>query len=211
MAKRKYESKAGGYDPPHLTRLRTTLPGWWLRELRDRYGIRRFVETGTCNGDTSVLAALVFDEVLTVDISHVYDAGADEKLAHYHHVKRSYGDSPEWLKQVVTDSDVPTVYWLDAHWCGQDERLGPECPIMRELAAIGPMRDCDAIICDEADFFVGGPYNIVGRARAHRPEEWPTYDAILALVATWQPTARAELCESMIVITTEAMARFPSE
>lgn len=211
MPKRKYENAAGGYDPPHLTRLRTTLPGWWLLELRNRYGIRRFVETGTCNGDTSLLAALVFDEVLTVDISHVYDDQAHGKLAHYPHVKRSYGDSPEWLAQVAPASGVPTVYWLDAHWCGQDERLGPECPIMRELAAIGPLRDCDVIVCDEADFFVGGPYQIVGRGRSHRPEEWPSYQEIAALVAGWQPTAKARLLESLIVITTDALASFPSE
>jgi len=82
VAKRKYENDKGGYDPPHLTRLRTTLPGWWLLELRNRYGIRRFVETGTCNADTSVLAALVFDEVLTVDIAHCYDNLANERLLH---------------------------------------------------------------------------------------------------------------------------------
>jgi len=109
---------------------------------------------------------------------------------------------------------VPTVYWLDAHWCGQDERLGPECPIMRELAAIGPLRDCDVIICDEADYFVGGPYNVLNHnrePRQHRPEEWPSYQEIEALVASWQPTAKARLLESLIVITTDALASFPSE
>lgn len=211
MAKRKYENAQGGYDPPHLTRLRTTLPGWWLLELRNRYGIEQFVETGTCCADTTVLAALVFKYVWTVDIAHDYDQQANERLKHYPHVFRTHGDSADWLRklpQLRELIDVPTVYWLDAHWCGQAERQGPECPLLSELAAIGPLTNRDVILIDDADFFVDGPYRIVNRDRQHRPEEWPTYSDILAAVDDF---IHVRISENIIIITTVAMARFPSE
>jgi hypothetical protein len=72
---------------------------------------------------------------------------------------------------------APAVFWLDAHWCG-DESFGltAECPILEEIETINRHHRADAdhvLLIDDARLFLRPP------PPPHRPEDWPDVEAVV--------------------------------
>jgi FkbM family methyltransferase len=79
------------------------------------------------------------------------------------------GDSRDILPQL--DLSEPTVFWLDGHWsAGDTAGEGDECPLLDELATIGPQH---AILIDDARLFIEPP------PPPHDPEQWPTLEQVI--------------------------------
>ncbi|MFN0052651.1 MAG: hypothetical protein ACKV0T_10700 [Planctomycetales bacterium] len=78
----------------------------------------RFVETGTHLG-ISVRAALElgYREVYSIDISDEFFGTARRAFQDDRRVRLLHGSSPKLLPQVMAP-DVPTTFWLDAHYSG---------------------------------------------------------------------------------------------
>ena len=179
----------------------SNIPGPLLASLRRKYRFDVFVETGTAAGHTTELAAVMFDRVYTVELSKQQRAVAMGRLRDYSNIDFKLGESPKFIRDIRDDLDNRSVlFWLDAHWCG-GERLGPECPLLEELAAIGeqfPSRW--VVLIDDARLFFNPP------PPPHRPEDWPTFSQITDAVHRWRLWSTCRFEGDVIVIEANEQA-----
>lgn len=81
-------------------------------KLRDRFGIKTAIETGTHLGNTALELSEMFDDVISVEINEQYFAEASVLVGD--RVKLHLGDSRDVLSGLkFTD---PVFFYLDAHW-----------------------------------------------------------------------------------------------
>ena len=164
------------------------------RDLRDRLGLRRAVETGTYTGSGARLLAGVFDEVTTVELSHELHAAAARALAGEPRITSLQGHSAEVLPQLVGAGEVPTLWYLDGHWSG-----GPtageedECPVMAELDALRGAHHDDAIFIDDARLFAAPP------PPPHDPLQWPALVEVFDRLGCVRPGSHITLLADMII------------
>jgi hypothetical protein len=166
--------------------------------LRHRFYLRTFVETGTAWGDTALAAFNLgmFERVITIEASRsAFDAAKPEFKASK--VERVYGKTEEELARIVPTLTTPTLFYLDAHWCG-GPKLGPECPLLAELAVLRPRQEADAgdvIMIDNAGMFRHPPHP------PHDPAQWPTLDQVIRAIHTGTPQAISMFLDVLIVAT----------
>jgi len=135
-----------------------------------------FVETGTFNGDTALLAASRFSKVWTVESSKSLYAELIHKFKNVTNVTWECAESPAWLRQFRTRAlDGGTVYWLDAHWCGSEgtDSDKAQCPLLDELDAIGSLNSNDLILIDDARLYSAKP------PPPHISSDWPKFSEVL--------------------------------
>jgi len=107
-----------------------------IRGHARRYGLRLFVETGTCYGTTTAAVAGSFDKCWTVELSEELHAQATRKFAGTH-VECLQGDSGTVLPEIIDGLAAPALFWLDAHATGGalTADAGYD-PILREVEAV---------------------------------------------------------------------------
>jgi hypothetical protein len=119
--------------------------------------IRTFVETGTYLGHTTAVAAGVFAEVHSVEISAPLFKHAKRTVGLLRHVHLQCGDSREFVADLAQRLEGPVLWFLDAHWFkhtrhpvgGQAEGL----PLWDELAAIAGRPAGDLVVIDDVHVF----------------------------------------------------------
>ncbi|MFN0052140.1 MAG: hypothetical protein ACKV0T_08110 [Planctomycetales bacterium] len=148
----------------------------------------RFVETGTHLG-VSVRAALElgYREVCSIEISDEFFGKARLAFQNDLRVRLFHGSSPNLLPQVIAP-DVPTTFWLDAHYSGttlpsHDPTFG-QCLLLAELAIIAafPWQVRPLIAIDDAFLFEPATwegacpelFNPDGMVQG----DWPTRDQV---------------------------------
>jgi len=104
--------------------------------LKTKYGIERFVETGTLVGHTAMWAAEHFASVISVDIELQGTFGGKVIYVEM--------DSAEYLEFFAITE--PTIFWLDAH-------TNESCPVLREISAINKSPLRHVILVDDARLF----------------------------------------------------------
>lgn len=145
--------KAGG--SPKYPAFSGPLSQPFLKALRDFFGSTLFVETGTLGGETTSIAASLFETVHTIELSnHFYDK-AQKLFSPQPHVFVHLGDSGTVIRELVDHAPAQAIFWLDAHYCGPNSAHGDSAtPILQELAAIKEGGLSDAIILiDDARCF----------------------------------------------------------
>jgi len=185
---------AGEVTEEHVTEMQH-IPVPLMLAMQLRYGLRQFVETGTFHGASTLLAIPHFDLVTTCDIYERYVApfrglriGSGRKLV------AICGSSPDVLARVFGPPDCPpALVWLDAHWCG-GPLLGPECPLLDELRAIGGTRGRHVILIDDARLFINKP------PPPHDPSKWPTMREITDLCGQLGPDDVVEVVGDVVVV-----------
>lgn len=99
------------------------------------------VETGTFEGDTSLLLADAFGACVTIERSETLAAAAQRRFAKDQRVQVLQGSSRDRLREAVPGADRPAFFWLDAHgfydYVGAD---GEENPLLEELRVIMEVR-----------------------------------------------------------------------
>lgn len=134
------------------------------------------VETGTCLGYSTDILIKHFKKVHTIELDKkLYDM-ATKKFKDNNNVYCHHGDSKEVLKQIIPLLNQPTVFYLDAHWsgdnttdwehsawkgydkptayCGKSPTPENQVPLLEELEIINSMFKYDCIIyIDDADKF----------------------------------------------------------
>ena len=132
--------------------------------LRDTAKIRTFVETGTNRAETAVWAAGVFDDVISVEAHEPLYRRAVELYGDRSNLRFLLGDSRKHMTEVARLACLPTMFWLDAHWCGEGTHgAAAECPILDEIIAInsgeGRHQGCPGhvILIDDARLFLQPP------------------------------------------------------
>ena len=123
-----------------------------LIRLRDRYGLRTLVETGTGVGDLTHWVWRHFDHVYTVEMDDQSYAHAAQRFArHRDRITCWHGDSAEILRAFLGRSTAPGLFFLDAHYSGPGTARGSlDTPLAEEIALIvsaGPER---VIVVDDA-------------------------------------------------------------
>jgi hypothetical protein len=145
------------------------LPPNLARDARRAVGARTLVETGTNVGNSAALAARMFERVVTIEKDPTLHATARARYGDLRNVEWMLGDSRDILPQL--DLSEPTVFWLDGHWsAGDTAGEGDECPLLEELATIGPRH---AILIDDARLFIEPP------PPPHDPSQWPTLEQVM--------------------------------
>ncbi|MFY0652180.1 MAG: hypothetical protein JXQ96_09115 [Cyclobacteriaceae bacterium] len=149
--------------------VRMGCPEELILQMKTKFNIEEFIETGTYKGNTCIWATRHFDTVQTIENSKIiFDKYAD-KLGKYNNIKRHFGNSSELLKEVI-DSNKTQVFWLDAHWCGGDTYGDDdECPLLEELDLLkNNTHENSIILVDDARLFLSPPY------LPHVSKNWPT-------------------------------------
>lgn len=151
-------------------------------ELRDRYGLKVFVETGSYVGGTLFWASLHFDKAIGIEINRFYYKFTKKTCQGARNVVMLRGDSRTELSRALSLAESHALVWLDAHWSPDLEAQKPErgeCPILDELRALNADGRPHVILVDDARLF-DPPVN----------EEWPGIGEILELLTECPRTVR---------------------
>jgi hypothetical protein len=113
----------------------------------------------------------------SIECVQEYWLAARKRFEKYPNVVVHFGSSPDILPKILV-RNLPTTFWLDAHYQGGDVKeqsgMHGQCPLLAELAAIfaKPWKVAPFILIDDAHMFLKTvPTNF-------EPLEWPTYDEI---------------------------------
>jgi len=126
----------------------------FVRQLKETYQLRGFVETGCYEGDALELAdSLGFAPILSCDTSDHWVRVAQQRIAS---AEVAHLDSITFLKSKVVELDCPCLFWLDAHYPrfydhAQTESVRIKLPLYEELCEIGkrPLIWADVVLCDD--------------------------------------------------------------
>lgn len=141
--------------------------------LRDTFGIRTFVETGTNQAETAMWAAAEFERVITIEGYEPLYERAVGTFGSCKSVRFVLGDSRRALPGVLRSLDAPAIVWLDAHWCGAHTYgNGDECPVLGELEVLNACETPHFVLVDDARLFLAPP------PPPHRSDDWPGIDEI---------------------------------
>lgn len=153
-----------------------------MRSLKNRFSIRNFVETGTAQGHTAIEASDMFEVVHTIENSSTMYPRFLPELKQRRNVVLHLADSVVVLPRIVSQLEGNTVFFLDSHWVGAGEKLGPECPLLDELEVLAG-RSHDVVIVDDARLFIHPP------PPPHDPAQWPGINQLLAALRRIVPHA----------------------
>ncbi len=136
-----------------------------------------FVETGTFNGDTVEDLLQHFDKIVTIEFSETLWEKAVTRFKREDNVEVLLGDSSEVLAEIRSALGVmPTLFWLDAHWCVADNTAGlqSQCPLLEEIQGIYTLNNNSVILIDDARLFLAPPL------APHEISHWPSFNEIVA-------------------------------
>ena len=154
------------------------IPKELVLQLREIFQIEVFIETGTFKGDTTSWAAKNFKKVITVEYSSVFYEAALKNLSKFQNIKCFFGSSPARLPEILSQLNTPSIFWLDAHWCGGSTYgAGDECPLLDEISLIIERPEKHIIIIDDARLFLKPPSHL------HSGDQWPGLDEIVGLLS----------------------------
>lgn len=154
--------------------IQLNVPEQLVIQLKEASDIKCFVETGTYLGKSARWAAEKFDVVFSIEQSPQYFAAAKDALSSLSNVTLLLGDSRTQLPGICSDFPSRAIFWLDAHWSG-DDTAGEEnqCPLLDEIAAINSRGQSDIILIDDARLFTKTPVS------PHRISNWPSLDEVI--------------------------------
>ena len=149
-----------------------------VQALQKTFDLRTFIETGTFLGDSAAWASQRFERVYTIERSEDLWQRAQQRLAPLDNVTCLWGDSRQALKSLTTTAQERTLFWLDAHWSG-DDTYGEkdECPLSDELEVILGNRPGSYVLIDDARLFLSPP------PLPHNPANWPAVDQVVGLLS----------------------------
>lgn len=150
----------------------TGIPQARALELKERYNITTFVETGIWHGGTTNWAIDHFGEIYTIDIDPLWVSHARNRFKS-DNVVVQYGDSAFMLGTIIDRYKLtdPTMFWLDAHYIADKRSAGdPDfCPLINELDAIARTEVGHIVLIDDANLLL-----------ERHPDylSWPTLDDV---------------------------------
>lgn len=114
-------------------------PAYIKRAVLLRLGVPNavWVETGTFEGDTAALLALVAKEVHTIEPDRALFEKARARFHDNQRVHAIHGLSEEVFPSLLPTLSGTVNFWLDGHYSGGITHQGPtNCPVREELANI---------------------------------------------------------------------------
>ena len=143
-----------------------------VRSYARRFGLRRFVETGTYLGATVRAMRSSVDHIWSIELDETLAARARKLFRRDPGITILQGDSGERLAEVLPHLNGPCLFWLDSHYSGGMTARGAEdSPVLHELDHIfGHGVEGHVILIDDARCFTG-------------EDGYPTLDMLRAFVA----------------------------
>lgn len=161
-----------------------------ILELRRRFNVSVFVETGTYRGKMVFAMRPHFRRIVSIELSEELAEKARRLFSTCPEVEIVQGDSAEKLGEVLADLNEPALFWLDGHYSGGETGHGEKStPVLEELKAIFEHDVAGHVIAiDDAQCFGEDP-------------DYPSLDEVEQFVAVSGGAYGFELVENMIVIT----------
>lgn len=113
--------------------------------LCEKYKLTRFVETGSYHGGSSKILSRYIRNIDTIENDPKLYEIAKENLKGLQNVTLHFGSSQEVLKNILTEKQTETFFFLDAHW-------DIYWPLLDELKVIADKKITPVIAIH--DFFV---------------------------------------------------------
>jgi FkbM family methyltransferase len=165
-----------------------------ISKLKEAHKIKTLVETGTYYGNTTYWASLAFEKVITIEYSELIYQKVTEKYNHVKNIEFLYGDTRDWLDNIVPQLDAPALFWLDAHWSGgytYGER--EQCPLIQEIGLINRSQYEHFILVDDARLFLSPPPS------PNSAEQWPDITAVLGSLNSGRSPRYIVIIEDVII------------
>ena len=142
--------------------------------LKEISKIDSFIETGTYLGRTTEWASEHFNLVYTIELSEKIFKETSSRLSEKTNITFLQGDSRHHLQNIIDSVEAPAIFWLDAHWSGE-ETAGEEdqCPLLQELEIIYASPFDHIVMIDDARTYTLPP------RKPNNPEQFPTICDIL--------------------------------
>jgi hypothetical protein len=147
-------------------------------EHASRYGLARFVETGTWRGHMVEAVQHSFTRIDSIELSSELHAAASRRFRYDTHIHIHHGASEEVLPSILAELVEPALFWLDGHFSGGDTAQGAvDTPIVQELGHILAHHESGhVVLVDDARHFTGqGDYPSVNTLASLVGEQTPTY------------------------------------
>jgi hypothetical protein len=168
---------------PHLVKQRA------VREYARRYALRTLVETGTYYGEMVAAVKNDFDRIFSIEFDPELARRAVRRFAGDPRIHILEGDSQKVLPELLKSISQPALFWLDAgYWGWQNLARDPERLSAEVEAALAQAIRGHVVLMDDARM-------LDGRNGA------PTFDELLARIASRFPGRRVELLHDIIRIT----------
>lgn len=127
-----------------------------IRRYAETHNLDVLVETGTYKGDMVAKLAGNFRKIFSIELGkELYDK-AKHRFRPFGHVNIVWGDSATMLAPVILLLDEPALFWLDAHFSGEDTaNNGKMTPVVSEMEAIIKLaKPGSVVLIDDARDFV---------------------------------------------------------
>lgn len=128
-----------------------------LVELKRKYNINTFIETGTSLGDTTYAMRKYFISIYTIEIQDQFFINAKKRFHRFSNVKVIHGNSRDKIGGLIENIGERILFWLDGHYNSSIESAENKItPILEELEVIFNHKIKDHIILiDDARLFIG--------------------------------------------------------
>ncbi|MBX7065640.1 MAG: hypothetical protein K1X28_00275 [Parachlamydiales bacterium] len=160
-----------------------------LEQLQKAFHADRFIESGTFQGDTTFVAAKIFKEVETIELSQDLYWKACNRFQNFPNVKVIQGDSADVLPYLLKNVSHRILFYLDGHFTPGTAKGSENTPVLRELKAIQESGILDSIILiDDIRFFQSSSYpeRLPALALEDYPDLGKVVEAVLAINASYQ-------------------------
>ena len=138
--------------------------------LRDKHGLKWFVETGSYLGITTAWAAENFTNVIAIEMDLRFFRKTQKACRGCDNVLLMKGDSGDVLGKALETVKGPALVWLDAHF-SPHHKDGAN-PLLKEIQAINADGRPHVILIDDFRFF------------EDPPTDWPSVDEILVALGS---------------------------
>lgn len=147
-----------------------------VQALTEAASFDLFVETGTYQGETIERVRSYVPQVISIEQAESYYQAVVARFEDDEAITLIHGDSAETLGTLQEQLEGQAVlFWLDAHWCAGEQTAGvaSQCPLLRELAALGPLHPGSVVLIDDARYFLAPPN------QPHEVDQWPTFEEVV--------------------------------
>lgn len=153
-------------------------PDWLVDRIRERFGVRTFIETGSFRGETAAWAAGRFERVLSVEAQRADYEAVVARHGGLANATFVHGESAAFLREVVPTLQADALFWLDAHWMGGSSHgAQSQCPLLAELAEVNRSPHAHFLLIDDARLFLAPP------PLPNAAAQWPAMAEVMAALA----------------------------
>jgi hypothetical protein len=178
-----------------------------IKTITDGFDVPFFVETGTAGGASIREASIKFEFCYTIELDENVTPSKDtfpENIMFF------IGTSSEKIHEVVSilktkmSKDNYALFWLDAHYSppSDDTPHTPddfvECPLLKEIDAIGEIEN-SIIIIDDARLFLGAPPYPLD------PRKWASLTEIFKRFMQYYPEHHFSVVDDYIICVPKEM------